>query len=252
MLPNQQVTITFRAATTSAFANGTLSQNNVISSATRTVGTSPPVSQTFTASDFAYVASGSVTITKASSVPAATPLFPGDTFTYTTTVTNPATAGTNPLTGIAIYDALPTGLSMVAGTTSFNRSTVGDSFNSQSYALNVGTRNWTGNWTEAGDTGGGATNGSAVQGDMQIIGTELSLSNSNSLEETISRAVNLTGATSARLSFRYRTDTGVDPADFFTILAGTAGTGGAFATTIGTITGITGATTGTVSFDLSG
>ena len=129
------------------------------------------------------MASGSVTITKASSVPAATPLFPGDIFTYTTTVTNPATAGTNPLTGIAIYDALPTGLSMVAGTTSLNRSTVGDSFNSQAYTLNVGTRNWAGNWTEAGDTGGGATNGSAVQGDIQIVGTELSLSNANSQRE---------------------------------------------------------------------
>ncbi|MBV9070115.1 MAG: hypothetical protein JO093_07655 [Acidobacteria bacterium] len=251
-LPNQQVTITFRAATTSAFANGTLSQNNVVSSATRTVGNSPPVSQTFTATDFAYVASGSVSITKASSVPAATPLFPGDTFTYTTTVTNPASAGTNPLTGIAIYDSLPAGLSMVAGTTSLNRSTVGDSFNSQAYTLNVGTRNWAGNWTEAGDTGGGATNGSAVQGDVQIVGTELRLDNANSTQMTISRAVNLTGATNARLSFRYRTDTGVDAADVFSILGGTAGVGGAFGTTIGTITGITGATTGTASFDITG
>jgi hypothetical protein len=251
MLPNQQVTITFRAATTSAFTNGTLSQNNVVSTATRTVGNSPPVSQTFTATDFAYVASGSVSITKASSVPAATPLFPGDVFTYTTTVTNPATAGTNPLTGVAIYDALPTGLSSVAGTTTLNRSTVGDSFNSQAYTLNVGTRNWSGNWTEAGDTGGGATNGSAVQGDIQIVGTELRLDNTNSLEMTISRAVSLTGATAARLSFHWRTDTGVDAGDIFSILGGTAGTGGAFGTTIGTITGVAGAQSGTASFDIS-
>ncbi|HEV7425531.1 MAG TPA: C25 family cysteine peptidase [Thermoanaerobaculia bacterium] len=251
MLPNQQVTITFRAATTSAFANGTLSQNNVVSTASRTVGTTPPVSQTFTATDFAYVVSGSVSITKASSVPAATALFPGDTFTYTTTVTNPAAAGTNPLTGVSIFDTLPTGLSSVAGTTTLNRSTVGDSFNSQAYTLNVGSRNWTGNWTEAGDTGGGATNGSAVQGDMQIVGTELRLTNSNSIQPTISRAVSLTGATTARLSFRYRTDTGVDGTDIFQILGGTAGVGGAFGTTIGTITGVAGATTGTASFDIT-
>jgi len=252
MAPNQQITIKFRAATTSAFANGTLSQNNVVASGTRTVGSTPAVTQTFNASDFTYVASGSVAITKSSSVPSSTPLFPGDVFTYTTSVSDPAAAGTNPLTGISLYDALPTGLSSVAGTTTLNRSTVGDSFNSQAYTLNVGTRNWIGNWTEAGDTGGGATNGSAVQGDIQInAGGELAMDNANATQPTISRAVNTTGATNARLTFKYRTDTGVDAADVFTILAGTAGTGGAFPTTVGTITGITGASTGTASFDIT-
>ena len=253
MAPNQQIKIKFRAATIGPpFAIGTLSQNNVAATGTRVVGSNPAVTQTFKATDFTYVVSGSVQITKSSSVPASTPLYPGDTFTYTTTVTNPAAAGTNPLTGISLYDALPTGLSSVNGTNSLNRSTVGDSFNSQAYNLNVGTRNWAGNWTEAGDTGGGATNGSATQGDIQInAGGELAMSNANSNEMTISRAVNLTGATAARLTFRYRTDTGVDPGDVFTILAGTGGTGGAFPTTVGTITGITGASTGTASFDIS-
>jgi len=251
MAANQQITIKFRAATTSVFAAGTLSQNNVVSTGTRTVGSSPAVTQTFNASDFTYVASGSVQITKSSSVPSSTPLFPGDIFTYTTTVTNPAAAGTNPLTGISLYDALPTGLSSVNGTTTLNRSTVGDSFNTQVYTLNVGTRNWGGNWTEAGDTGGGATNGSAVQGDIQIVGTELRLDNANNTQPTISRAVNLTGATAARLTFHYRTDTGVDPADVFTIQVGTGGVGGAFGA-LGTITGITGASSGTASFDISG
>lgn len=251
MAANQQVTIKFRAATTSVFAAGTLSQNNVVATGTRTIGTSPAVTQTFNASDFTYVVSGSVQITKASSIPASTTLYPGDTFTYTTTITNPAAAGTNLLTGNSLYDSLPTGLSSVTGTTNLNRSTVGDSFNTPVYTLNVGTRNWTGNWTEGGDTGGGATNGDPVGGDIQIVGTELRMDNSNNTQPTIARAVSLTGATAARLSFRYRTDTGVDAADIFTIQSGTGGTGGAFAN-LGTITGITGASTGTVSFDLTG
>ncbi len=252
MAANQQVTITFRAATASVFANGSLSQNRVLTTGTRTVGSSPAVTQTFTASDFTYVASGSVQITKSSSVPTSTSLFPGDTFTYTTVVTNPAGAGTNPLTGISIYDALPTGLSDVAGTTTLSRSTVGDSFNSQAYNLNVGTRNWSGNWTETLDTGGGATNNLPTQGDIQInAGGELAMDNANNTQPTISRAVSLTGATAARLTFKYRTDTGVDAADVFTIQVGTAGVAGAFGA-LGTITGITGASTGTASFDISG
>jgi uncharacterized repeat protein (TIGR01451 family) len=238
MQPNQEVLITFTGVTTAAFATGTLSQNRVTSTGTRTIGT-PPVTQTFAATDFAYVVAGSVQITKTSNAP--TPLYPGDTFTYTVTVTNPGAAGTNLLQGVSLYDALPPGLSMVAGTTSLSRSSVGDSFNSNSYALNVGTRNWAGNWVEANDGGN----------DIRIAGTELELDNSNSNEPTISRAVSLTGATQARLSFRYRTDTGVDAADVFSILGGTAGTGGAFGTTIGTITGITGASTGNVSYDIS-
>ncbi|HWW60252.1 MAG TPA: hypothetical protein VN181_02695, partial [Thermoanaerobaculia bacterium] len=104
MLPNQEIRITFTAATTGAFATGTISQNRVVSTGTRTIG-SPAVTQTFKATDFAFVVSGSVAITKTSN--AATPAFPGDTITYTVTVNNPAAAGTNLLTGISLYDALP-------------------------------------------------------------------------------------------------------------------------------------------------
>ncbi|HEX2836261.1 MAG TPA: C25 family cysteine peptidase [Thermoanaerobaculia bacterium] len=230
MQPNQEIRITFNAVTTAALATGTLSQNRVVSTGTRTVGT-PSVTQTFTATDFAYVASGSVQISKTSNAP--TPLYPGDTFTYTVTVTNPGAAGANLLSGVSVYDSLPAGLNAVAGTTTLSRSTVADSFNSNSLALNTGTRNWAGNWVEANDG----------NNDFQIVGNELRLDNSASNEPTISRAVSLTGATTARLTFRYRTDTGVDAADSFSILAGTGGTGGAFGTTVGTITGIAGATT---------
>ncbi|HET8798500.1 MAG TPA: SdrD B-like domain-containing protein, partial [Thermoanaerobaculia bacterium] len=236
MSPNQEIRITFTAATTAAMATGTLSQNRVVSTGTRTLG-SPAVVQTFSATDFAYVASGAVQITKSSN--AATPAYPGDTFTYTATITNPGAAGTNLLSGISLYDALPTGVTSVAGTTTLSHSTVADSFNSASFALNTGTRNWTAGWAE-NDAAGAGTGA----GDIQIAAGALRLDNSNSNEPTISRAVSLTGATTARLTFRYRTDTGVDAADIFNILAGTGGTGGAFGTTVGTITGITGATTG--------
>lgn len=236
MAPNQEIRITFTAQTTAVMATGTLSQNRVASTGTRTIG-SPSITQTFVATDFAFVASGSVQIAKSSN--AATPAYPGDTFTYTTTVTNPAAAGTNLLTGVSLYDALPTGIIGVAGTTTLSHSTVADSFNSASFALNAGTRNWAGNWAE-NDAAGAGTGA----GDIQVVAGELRLDNSNSNEPTLSRAVSLTGATTARLSFRYRTDTGVDATDIFNVLAGTAGTGGAFGTTVGTITGITGASTG--------
>jgi uncharacterized repeat protein (TIGR01451 family) len=118
------------------------------------------------ATDFAYVVTGNVQITKTSN--AATPLYPGDTFTYTVTVTNPAAAGTNLLTGVSLYDVLPPGLTGVAGTTSLSRSSVADNFGSASFALNAGTRNWAGNWAENDAAGAGTGTG-----DVQIVGGEL-------------------------------------------------------------------------------
>ena len=96
--------------------------------------------QTFTATDFVYVATGDVQITKTSSIPSATPLYPGDRFTYTVTVTSPA--GGTALTGVSLFDALPAGVAAVAGTTSLSRSSVADDFTTAAYANNLGTRNW--------------------------------------------------------------------------------------------------------------
>ena len=87
MAENQEITITFTARTTAALAAGTLSRNRVQAVGTRTLG-SPSTTQTFTATDFAYVASGSVQIAKTSSAP--TPLYPGDRFTYTVHGDEPA------------------------------------------------------------------------------------------------------------------------------------------------------------------
>ena len=158
MLENQQITITFTGQTTAAFAVGALSQNRVKAVGTRTFG-SPSVTQTFTATDFAYVTYGNVGISKTSSVPAATPLYPGDTFTYTTTVTNPAGSGTT-LTGVSLLDPIPSGVGYVAGSGSVTcelaaPSNVRDEFASAAYNLNGpnNTANWAGNWPRTMDMG---------------------------------------------------------------------------------------------------
>ena len=246
MAENQQIVITYTAQTTAVLATGTLSQNRVTATATRTVGA---VTQTFNAADFTFNVSGALQITKTSSAP--TPVYPGNQFTYTVTVTSPA--GNPAQTRVSLYDPQPAGVTAVAGSTTLSRSNVADAFSAQLYTNSDGSRAWGSNWIEGADTGGGAVNGSATQGDIQITATgELRLDNSNSTEPTISRAVNTAGATAGNvfLAFNYRTDTGVVAADHVYVQAGTNGTGGAF-TTVGDITGIVGATSGTQVIDIS-
>jgi uncharacterized repeat protein (TIGR01451 family) len=237
---NQEVMITFRAKTTAVLASGTLSQNRVKAIGTRTFGT-PSQTQTFTTTDFAYVTSGAVTITKTSS--AANPVSPGDRFTYTVGVANPSTSGVT-LTNNSLYDALPAGVTSVAGTTLLTRSSVADAFDivPVAYTNNNGTRNWNAAWVDSQGDGAGA-------GHIMIVNGELRLDNSASNEPTIQREANLLGATSAVLSFDFRTDSGVDAADTIYIRARPINTAGW--TTVGTFTGITGATSGTFSIDLA-
>jgi uncharacterized repeat protein (TIGR01451 family) len=173
MLENQEITITFRAQTTAVLAAGTLSQNRVKAVGTRTFG-SPLQTQTFTATDFVYVASESstgLTITKTS---VADPLVPGQQFPYTVTLNNQSSTT---LTGISIYDPLPSGLSYVAssGSVSCELSvgvkTVLDQFGTQAYNNNNGTTNWATNWTETDIYGNGATG--ATGGFVWATGSQL-------------------------------------------------------------------------------
>lgn len=234
---NQEITITFTARTTAVLAAGTLSRNRVQAVGTRTV---TGATQFFTATDSVYVASGDLQITKTST--ASSPLYPGDAFSYTVTVTVPAGGAT--LAGVSVYDALPAGVSLVPGSTTLSRSAVADAFATVAYTNNNGTRNWGGNWVETND------NNSATNGNFRVTGGELRLTNPNTNVRSIARAVSTTGATSALLSFSYRTNAQVDAADVLTIEAGTAGTAGAF-TPVGTLTGIAGVASGRVSFDIS-
>jgi uncharacterized repeat protein (TIGR01451 family) len=169
MAENEEVTITFTARTTAVLPIGTLSQNNVKAIGKRTFGT-PSQTQTFTTTDFVYVASGEMTVTKTSS--ATNALYPGDQFTYTVTATNPASATANQ-TGVSIYDPLPAGLSYMAGSGSVTCSlpqNVRDQFGAVAYNNNNGSVNWSGSWIET-DPGPGAAGASA--GFVWITGGQL-------------------------------------------------------------------------------
>ncbi len=208
MAENQEIAIAFTAQTTAVLAAGTLSQNRVQAVGTRTVGGSM---QTFTATDFAYVATGNVQITKTSNA-AAHPLYPGDRFTYTVAVTNPA--GGTTLTGVSLFDALPAGVTAVAGTTSLSRSSVADDFTTAVYTNNLGTRNWAAGWVDS--QGDGATAGS-----IQITGGRLRLTTA----QNIYRQVNLTGVANATLALTYTTSGTLEDADvaYFEVATSAAG-----------------------------
>ncbi len=74
---------------------------------------------------------------------------------------------------------------------------VRDEFGTAAYNNNNGTANWGGNWTEVGD------DTSATTGEMLVTGGRLNFNGNIDGGETITRAVDLTGASSATLSFDY-------------------------------------------------
>jgi uncharacterized repeat protein (TIGR01451 family) len=166
MLPNQTVTITFQARTTAAFAVGALTRNLAQATGTRTVG---GVTQTFNARDFVFNTYQNTTvslgITKTSSVPEPTPVSPGDTLTYTVTVSNPGSSSA-PLTNVWINDVIPNGTSYVPGSGQiagcFDSDNVRDEFGAVSYSNDDGSQNWSGPWSET-DTLGGGPSGGAVR-----------------------------------------------------------------------------------------
>ena len=177
MLPNQRITITFQAQTTAAFTSGTLTQNNVQATGTRSVGS---VSQTFRATDFAfntYLNSAVNNMTVAKSTGAADPVSPGDTIPYTVTVSNPGSAV---LTGVTIFDALPQGVTYVAGSSyvvgcgvAASRTYL-DNFGTVAFDNSNGTADWSGRpWVEA-DSYGSGTSG-AAGGFVRINGSQLQL-----------------------------------------------------------------------------
>lgn len=144
MAPNQEIVISYTAVAPASTA-GTLSQNRVTATGTRVVG---GITQTFSATNFAYVVSGALTIAKTSDADP-DPLFPGDQFTYTVTVSNPAGSPTQ--TGVTLFDPIPAGLTYVAGSGSItcdrNRN-VRDQFGAVSYSNDDGSETWAGVWTE--------------------------------------------------------------------------------------------------------
>ena len=202
MAPNQAITITFTAQTTANFSVGAITRNVVQASGTRTPVAG--VTQTFNASDFAFNTYGNLTVTKTSN--AASPLYPGNQFTYTIKMTNPSSAA---ITGVSVYDPLPSGVNYVAGTSQVTGSRYDyflDNFNAQLYSNQNGTLNWGTNWIEQND-GGGA--GSPMSGDIEVLqdgsfpvyALRYNLSHNN---RAIARRASLSGYSAATLSFDYR------------------------------------------------
>ena len=195
MAPNQTITITFTAQTTQNFNLGDITRNIVKATGTRTV---TGATQTFVASDFAFNSYGNLTVTKSSTAPS--PLYPGNQFSYTVTVTNPSAARLN---GVSVYDPLPDGLSYMAGSsrvtgtwTTARTDNVHDDFGSQAYYNNNGSVNWASDWTESDAAQ------SPTAGNVQITGGgELQLGSTSN----VYRQVNLSGASSATLTLDYRT-----------------------------------------------
>jgi hypothetical protein len=86
---------------------------------------------------------------------------------------------------------------------------VRDNFGAVAYSNNDGSVNWAGNWIESGD------DGNTTGGDIRILNSELRFGNTvhPDTNESIARAVDLSGVTGAILSFDARTSTTVTAGD---------------------------------------
>ncbi|MBO9589474.1 MAG: hypothetical protein J7557_12310, partial [Devosia sp.] len=73
-----------------------------------------------------------------------------------------------------------------------------DNFLSASYSNNNGNVNFAGNWSENSDNGG------ATGGDILVTGGRLTFASGTDNNDSIQRAINLTGATAPTLSFDYQ------------------------------------------------
>jgi len=211
MAPNQNITITFTAQTTQAFSLGTITRNVVQAKGTRTVS---GATQTFVTSDFAFNSYGNLTVSKTSS--AATPLYPGNQFIYTVTVTNPSGAA---FTGVSVYDPLTAGVSYV--TDSLQASPVcsfRDNFGTAVYTNNDGSCTWSAAWVEVGEADGTGA------GQVRITGGQLRFRGASNLAvpRGVQRTVDLSSARSANIVFD-GTTTGVVAGDIVSLQVSTDG-----------------------------
>jgi uncharacterized repeat protein (TIGR01451 family) len=178
---------------------GDITKNSFEVTGTRTV---QGVVQNFTASDFVFNTFGELQMQKTSS--GVDPLSPGDQFTYTVTVTNPAVSVAT-YSGVAVYDALPAGVAYVAGSgqvTAPALEHVLDEFSTQSYSNNDGNINWNAAWTEIDN---GAVDGPAAGG-IQVSSGRLQIGNGsvgNWTNSRVYRDVNLAAYGAATLTYNY-------------------------------------------------
>ena len=123
-------------------------------------------------------------------------------------------------------------------------SSVGDDFSNISYANNSGTINWTTDWIEFDKHGG-----SEMSGHLHVDGVSQQLVlNVGDSGEYIYRQVDLSGATTATLTFDYQNLLGVED----TIALRISGNGGSNYTTVKTFSGSQNTGSDSASIDISG
>jgi uncharacterized repeat protein (TIGR01451 family) len=127
--------------------------------------------------------------------------------------------------------------------------TVRDNFESRTWANNDGSASWSGDWIEndAASTPPSPTNGNVWINN----GGELRVEDqpNTGTQPSAARQVNLAGATSATLSFDWRTTSGVDNSD--SVIVEVSANGGTTWTTLENFTGLSGSNSGSRSYDIA-
>lgn len=126
--------------------------------------------------------------------------------------------------------------------------TVRDNFSSRQFDNNDGTVNWSGDWSEDD-----AETAGPIRGNVRITnGGELRLQDSpnTNTQPSLARGVNLSGASTATLSFDWRTTNGVDTND--SAVVEISSDGGSNWTVLENFTGFSGSNSGSRSYDIIG
>ncbi len=209
LAPRQTLTIQYKAQTSATHTVGDVTENRFTATGTRTV---QGITQTFASKAFAFNTFGNLQINKTST--AGTPLFPGDNYSYTITVTNPS-GSTATYNNVALYDPLPPGISYVAGTSQVTAPVAGttsnvlDTFSIAAYNNNDGNINWAGNWIETGDDGAAATGNIGVQyGVQHALFLDAWFGGNTALPRSLCRTIDASAYVSANLSYDYQLYTG--------------------------------------------
>lgn len=133
--------------------------------------------------------------------------------------------------------------------------TVGDSFPSVSYSQNNGSQNWTGNWTEIGESDGTSAGIARVRSDLCTSGNclRLGVPSGNSAQtysnHGVFREADLNTSTSATLSFVYRS--GVNQGSQTIVLAASNDGGNSWTNLQSFFMNSTNTSPTSVSFDIS-
>ncbi len=155
-------------------------------------------------------------------------------FTIATSIDDgiaPASTGVKNITGLAVNNApvfSPTFL---------------DEFTTATFTNNDGSNNWTGSWIESDSSGAGATVGMVI-----ITGGELNI---QGFGNSLARQANLSNATSASLSFDFRTGSGVESSDPDSWVIEVSNNGGSSWAILETFDSFDGINSGSRSYDIS-